>query len=83
MRPLTSRQREVLRAIQRLTKPRGPTVRELCKVLGIRSSASGQRHIEALQFRGLVTERRMLGEPRGIVLTPEGELEIQRLREEA
>ena len=51
---MTKRQREVLEAIHRLTEPRGPTVRELGDALGMLSSSTVQRHIDALHDRGLI-----------------------------
>ena len=81
-RRLTERQREVLAAIDHLTEPRGPTVRELCVAIGARSTGTAQRHIDALEDRGLVSRpggyvdtlrwRRYGSRARGVTLTEKG-----------
>jgi len=69
--PLTTRQREVLAAIDRLTIPRGPTVRELGDELGLLSSCTTQRQIERLERRGFVRRGKPM-ESRGLGLTAKG-----------
>jgi repressor LexA len=56
MPELTERQRDVLRAIHEIGHETGypPTVRELCKRIGVRSSCTVQRHLEALQRKGFI-----------------------------
>lgn len=53
---LTKRQREVLRAIDRLTAKRGkpPSFRELANQLGISSINGIQCHLRSLRSKGLV-----------------------------
>ena len=79
----TPRQIEALEAIDRLTVPRGPTVRELCAAIGVTSTCTGQRHIDALERRGLVTRPaeetpdrwgayRVGCKARGVMLTEKG-----------
>lgn len=70
--PPTKRQLQALAAIQQLTIPRGPTVRELCTSLGVKSTCTAHRFIEALECKGLV---RIVthGKTRNTVLTEKGE----------
>lgn len=57
MRDLTARQREVLMAIVQHIEREGypPTVREIGMRIGLRSSCTVQRHIEALIRKGYLT----------------------------
>jgi repressor LexA len=57
---LTSKQREVLEAITRLTQENGtkPTLRELMIDLGYASTSSVQRHVEALRAKGYLTSEK-------------------------
>ena len=54
---VTDRQRDVLDAILVLTERRHypPTVRELCEELGVLSSCTVQRHLDALERKGYIT----------------------------
>jgi len=56
MRGITERQRRVLKGIYEIARERGyaPTVRELCERLGLRSSCTVQRHLEALERKGFI-----------------------------
>ena len=67
---LTIRQWEALVEIQRRMDLRGPTVRELAKALGVRSSCTAFGLVERLIRAGYV---RKLDGSRGIVLTGLGE----------
>lgn len=53
---LTNRQSEVLAEIKRLAREcrRMPTVRELGAALGLTSTCTTQRHLEALQRKGRI-----------------------------
>jgi len=73
---MTARQFQVLRAIRDLTEPRGPTVRELCATLGLRSTCTGQRHLEALERKGLITMSAR-SQSRGVKVTPAGEKALE------
>lgn len=66
---LTARQAEVLRAIARHYRRHGvpPTVRDLCKALGIASPNGVTCHLEALARKGAIVWRQD-GRSRGIVL---------------
>lgn len=56
MRELTDRQREVLDVIKTSLKENNypPTVREICKELGLRSPATIQFHLNALERKGYI-----------------------------
>ena len=58
MRGLTQKQRRVLRTIHDLAEATGrkPTVRELMERLGLRSTCTVQRHLEALERKGFITK---------------------------
>lgn len=60
MKDLTPKQSQALGFIRRTyaRTGRGPSVREIAAELGIKSSCSAQRHIEALIKKGLVTHDR-------------------------
>jgi len=82
----TERQMEALDRIERMTEPRGPTIRELGEKLGLRSSCSTYRHVDALRRKGLLrpTALRRLGtrgQARGLLLTEEGREALIRWRE--
>lgn len=70
--PLTPRQADVLAAIVTMTAESGyaPSIRELCEQIGVRSTCTVQRHIEALIHKGYVT-RMMSGARTLIVLHTE------------
>jgi len=56
MRRLTGRQTEVLKGIHDITGEKGypPTVREIGERLGLRSTCTVQRHLEALERKGYI-----------------------------
>jgi len=56
MRGITDRQRKVLKGIHEIAQERGypPTVREIGERLGLRSSCTVQRHLEALERKGYI-----------------------------
>ena len=60
MQELTSRQRQVLEGIHDIAKQKGypPTVREIGEKLGLRSSCTVQRHLEALERKGYIRRDR-------------------------
>ncbi len=55
---LTERQQEVLEIIRRHMSRNGesPTVREIAKALGVRSTCTVQKHLEALEKKGCLTK---------------------------
>ncbi len=60
MRGITKRQRQVLETIHEIVKEKGvpPTVREIGERLGLRSSCTVQRHLEALERKGFLRRDR-------------------------
>jgi repressor LexA len=60
MQGLTDRQREVLQGIHQIMREKGypPTVREIGERLGLRSSCTVQRHLEALERKGYIKRDR-------------------------
>jgi repressor LexA len=56
MRGITERQKKVLEGIHKIGQERGypPTVREIGERLGLRSSCTVQRHLEALERKGYI-----------------------------
>lgn len=54
---LTDKQKEVLKTIKRYIKENriSPTIRELCKILDIKSTATIQQHLERLKDKGYIT----------------------------
>jgi len=68
MRSLTDRQAQVLDAVARMMRERGccPTIREIGERVGLRSSCTVQRHLEALERKGYL--RRVPGKARRIEL---------------
>ncbi len=60
MQKLTGRQQEVLEGIYRIAQEKGypPTVREIGNLLGLRSSCTVQRHLEALERKGYLKRDR-------------------------
>jgi repressor LexA len=56
MRGITDRQRKVLEGIHLIAREKGypPTVREIGERLGLRSSCTVQRHLEALERKGYI-----------------------------
>ena len=57
MKQITSKQRIILKAIRHFTEKRKypPSVRELCKMVGLTSSGNMHRHLEALKVNGYIT----------------------------
>ncbi len=70
--PITERQLDVLRTVDRLRREDGlpPAVRQLCKVLGIASTNGVADHLRALQRKGLIERRPMVS--RGLFITDVG-----------
>ena len=60
MEKLTGRQQQVLEGIHKIAGDKGypPTVREIGKLLGLRSSCTVQRHLEALERKGYLRRGR-------------------------
>jgi repressor LexA len=60
MQQITDRQRKVLEGIYYIARDRGypPTVREIGERLGLRSSCTVQRHLEALERKGYIKRSR-------------------------
>jgi repressor LexA len=56
MQKITERQKRVLEGIYRIAREKGypPTVREIGERLGLRSSCTVQRHLEALERKGYI-----------------------------
>jgi repressor LexA len=56
MQKITDRQRKVLEGVYRIAQEKGypPTVREIGEKLGLRSSCTVQRHLEALERKGYI-----------------------------
>ena len=56
MRGITDRQKKVLEGIHHIQREKGypPTVREIGERLGLRSSCTVQRHLEALERKGYI-----------------------------
>jgi SOS-response transcriptional repressor LexA len=60
MRGLTARQAAVLAIIRRVytATGQGPAIREIAREIGVLSSCSAQRHVDALQRKGFVERER-------------------------
>jgi len=60
MQKLTGRQQQVLEGIHKISGEKGypPTVREIGELLGLRSSCTVQRHLEALERKGYLKRDR-------------------------
>ncbi len=73
MRRLTDRQREVLEGIHKSVRERGfpPTVREIGERLGLRSSCTVQRHLEALEKKGYIKRDRTKARSMEILKAPD------------
>lgn len=58
MKGLTERQQQVLEIIRRHMAKNGqsPTVREIARELGVRSTCTAQKHLVALEKKGLITK---------------------------
>ncbi|MDR7464814.1 MAG: LexA repressor [Armatimonadota bacterium] len=74
MRALTNRQRRVLQVISDYQRANGypPTIRELCSLLGLRSTSTICSYLNALERKGAIA--RAPASPRAIRITvpPEG-----------
>lgn len=66
MKPLTPQQQRVLEFIGREVEERGfpPSVREICREMGFRSSSTAHHYLEALEARGYI--ERLPSRPRAI-----------------
>ncbi len=73
MQRLTDRQREVLEGIHGIFKEKRypPTVREIGERLGLRSSCTVQRHLEALERKGYIKRDRTKARSVEIVKAPD------------
>ena len=77
-KPLTSKQSEIVEVIRKALMRDGqaPTVREIGKQTGLRSSCSVQKHLNQLEARGVI--KRDPYKYRSIELTQDGAREIAR-----
>ncbi len=73
MQGLTRRQEEVLEGVHEIIKEKGypPTVREIGERLGLRSSCTVQRHLEALERKGYIKRDRTKARSVEIVRAPD------------
>ena len=73
MQGLTSRQQQVLEGIHDIMRKKGypPTVREIGQKLGLRSSCTVQRHLEALERKGYIKRDRTKARSVEIVRAPD------------
>jgi len=73
MQGLTKRQRQVLEGIHRIIRDKGipPTVREIGERLGLRSSCTVQRHLEALEKKGFLRRDRTKARSMEIIRSPD------------
>ncbi len=57
MTRVTERQQSILSAIMEYTEKNkyAPSIRELCEMVGLRSSSTMHRHLENLKLLGLIT----------------------------
>ena len=79
---LTRRQVDVLLAIDELTVPRGPTIRELQTHLDLGSSSTAYYHAVLLRSHHLVEDIGEPGESRNATLTERGRAIVAALREQ-
>jgi len=72
VRPLTHRQGEVLAVLQRLIEEHGiaPTLREIGRELGIRSTNGVNDHLRALERKGYITRKPMMSRALVLVRNP-------------
>lgn len=68
---LTERQIEVLRLFVKLSETAGPTIRELMQPLGIKSPNGMRCHLESLEKKGYLKQKRPM-QSRGFQATPKG-----------
>ena len=73
MQGLTSRQQEVLEGIHQIISEKGypPTVRDIGQRLGLRSSCTVQRHLEALERKGYIKRDRTKARSVEIIQAPD------------
>jgi len=73
MQRLTERQRQVLKGIHDITQQKRypPTVREIGERLGLRSSCTVQRHLEALERKGYIKRDRTKARSLEILKSPD------------
>ncbi|MCK4318888.1 transcriptional repressor LexA [Candidatus Bathyarchaeota archaeon] len=73
MQGLTSRQQEVLEGIHQIISEKGypPTVRDIGQRLGLRSSCTVQRHLEALERKGYIKRDRTKARSVEIIHAPD------------
>lgn len=69
---LTKKQEIVLKAIYLYIQANGisPTVRNICDLVGVKSSATGYSHLNVLESRGYITRKETI--PRSIGITEKG-----------
>jgi len=73
MQTLTTRQQQVLEGVHQIMREKGypPTVREIGQRLGLRSSCTVQRHLEALERKGYIKRDRTKARSVEIVRAPD------------
>ena len=73
MQGLTNRQQEVLEGIHQIISEKGypPTVRDIGQRLGLRSSCTVQRHLEALERKGYIKRDRTKARSVEIIQAPD------------
>lgn len=69
---ITKRQVEILKAIDTYIKEKGysPTIREICKMVNLKSSSSVYEHLNNLEKLGCI--KREESKPRALALTEDG-----------
>ncbi|MBI3947202.1 MAG: transcriptional repressor LexA [Armatimonadetes bacterium] len=80
MKDLTERQRQILRAIRDMLHRTGypPTVREIGQVVGLSSSCTVQKHLNALERKGFIRRNSKLSRTIEILEYPEGGIPLAR-----
>lgn len=79
---LTDRQAAILETIRRSIRERGfpPTIREIARATGIKSTNGVNDHLVALERKGFVRREAVVA--RGLSLTVPGQTELEKRREE-
>ena len=69
---LTNKQGMILKAIYLYIQANGisPTVRNICDLVGLKSSSTGHGYINVLESRGYITRKKTI--PRSILITEKG-----------
>jgi len=69
---LTERQIEILKVIYQYIQANGisPTIRNICDLVGLRSSSTGHGYLSVLESSGYITKMETI--PRSIVITEKG-----------